>query len=55
MNASIYGWRRDRFLADPRVFYADTKLFEMPPERSVDVDSELDFAYIEVLLRGGAP
>jgi N-acylneuraminate cytidylyltransferase/CMP-N,N'-diacetyllegionaminic acid synthase len=55
MNASIYVWRRDRFLADPRVFYADTQLFEMPPERSVDVDSELDFAYIEVLLRGGAP
>ena len=55
MNASIYVWRRDRFLADPRVFYADTQLFEMPPERSVDVDSELDFTLIEMLLRGGAP
>jgi CMP-N,N'-diacetyllegionaminic acid synthase len=55
MNASVYAWRRDRFLADPRVFYPDTQLFEMPPERSVDLDSELDFEYIEFMMhrRGG--
>jgi CMP-N,N'-diacetyllegionaminic acid synthase len=49
MNASIYGWRRDVFANDPRVFYPDTRLYEMPPERSHDIDSELDFALVEFL------
>lgn len=50
MNASIYVWRRDVFLAGPRVFYPDTRLFVMPEERSHDIDSELDFAIVEMLL-----
>ncbi len=51
MNASIYVWRRDAFLAAPAVFYPDTLLYEMPEERSVDIDSELDFALVELLWR----
>lgn len=51
MNASIYVWRRDVFMAEPRVFYEDTRLFEMPEERSIDVDSELDFAFVELLMQ----
>jgi CMP-N,N'-diacetyllegionaminic acid synthase len=51
MNASIYAWRVAAFLEDPAVFYPDTQLFEMPQERSVDIDSELDFALVELLLR----
>jgi N-acylneuraminate cytidylyltransferase/CMP-N,N'-diacetyllegionaminic acid synthase len=51
MNASIYVWRRDAFLADPRVFYDDTLLYEMPAERSVDLDSELDLALIELIMQ----
>lgn len=50
MNASIYVWRRDVFLADPRVFYEDTLLYEMPEERSVDIDSELDFEIVRLLM-----
>jgi N-acylneuraminate cytidylyltransferase/CMP-N,N'-diacetyllegionaminic acid synthase len=50
MNASIYVWRRDTFMADPRVFYPDTRLFEMPEERSVDIDSVIDLALVELLL-----
>jgi N-acylneuraminate cytidylyltransferase/CMP-N,N'-diacetyllegionaminic acid synthase len=50
MNASIYVWDRDRFCADPAVFYNDTLLFEMPPERSIDIDSELDFEIVQMLL-----
>lgn len=49
MNASIYVWRRDTFLADPKVFYDRTLLYEMPEERSVDVDSELDWLIVEHL------
>jgi N-acylneuraminate cytidylyltransferase/CMP-N,N'-diacetyllegionaminic acid synthase len=33
------------------VFYPDTRLFEMPEERSVDIDSEIDFTLVELLLR----
>jgi N-acylneuraminate cytidylyltransferase/CMP-N,N'-diacetyllegionaminic acid synthase len=51
MNASIYVWNVASFLADPRVFYPDTRLFEMPEERSVDIDSEIDFTLVELLLR----
>jgi CMP-N,N'-diacetyllegionaminic acid synthase len=50
MNASIYVWRRESFLADPKVFYDRTLLYEMPEERSVDVDSELDWTIVEHLL-----
>jgi CMP-N,N'-diacetyllegionaminic acid synthase len=51
MNASIYVWRRDRFLADPRVFDERTVLHVMPEERSIDIDSELDWAIVEHLMR----
>lgn len=50
MNASIYVWRAHRFLAAPAVFYPDTRLFVMPEERSIDIDSELDFRIVELLL-----
>lgn len=56
MNASIYVWKRDVFVASPAVFYADTRLFEMPEDRSIDIDSELDFAIVEMLMsRRSAP
>jgi NAD(P)-dependent dehydrogenase (short-subunit alcohol dehydrogenase family)/CMP-N-acetylneuraminic acid synthetase len=51
MNASIYAWNAARFRADPRVFYPDTRLFEMPAERSLDIDSTLDFDIVEMLMR----
>jgi CMP-N,N'-diacetyllegionaminic acid synthase len=49
MNASIYVWDAARFRTDPRTFYEDTRLFEMPPERSLDVDTALDFEIVEFL------
>jgi N-acylneuraminate cytidylyltransferase/CMP-N,N'-diacetyllegionaminic acid synthase len=51
MNASIYAWRVAAFLENPAVFYSDTRLFEMPEERSIDIDSDLDFTLVELLLR----
>jgi N-acylneuraminate cytidylyltransferase/CMP-N,N'-diacetyllegionaminic acid synthase len=51
MNASIYVWWVERFLGEQAVFYPDTQLFEMPEERSVDVDSELDFKLVELLVQ----
>jgi N-acylneuraminate cytidylyltransferase/CMP-N,N'-diacetyllegionaminic acid synthase len=50
MNASIYVWRREPFLAAPAVFYDDTRLFEMPEERSIDIDSTLDWEIVQILM-----
>jgi len=50
MNASIYVWRRDAFLASPAVFYDDTRLFEMPEERSIDIDSAFDWEIVQFLM-----
>ena len=50
MNGSIYVWSRNAFFSNPAVFYDDTLLFEMPAERSIDIDSELDFEIVEMLL-----
>jgi CMP-N,N'-diacetyllegionaminic acid synthase len=49
MNASIYVWRADVFRRDAKVFYDTTRLYEMPRERSLDIDSELDFAIVQFL------
>lgn len=51
MNASIYVWNREPFLSDPKNFYPDTKLFVMPEIRSVDIDSELDFKIVELIMQ----
>lgn len=50
MNASIYVWRRDAFVAAPAVFYDDTRLYEMPEDRSIDIDSEFDFEIVQYLM-----
>jgi N-acylneuraminate cytidylyltransferase/CMP-N,N'-diacetyllegionaminic acid synthase len=51
MNAAVYVWPRDVLMADARVFYDDTLLYEMPPERSHDIDSSLDFAFVEFVMQ----
>jgi N-acylneuraminate cytidylyltransferase/CMP-N,N'-diacetyllegionaminic acid synthase len=50
MNASIYVWRRDVLINAPSLFNADTRLYVMPEERSIDIDSELDFQFVEFLM-----
>ncbi len=50
MNASVYVWRRDALMAHPGVFYPTTRLYEMPVERSRDIDSELDFKIVQWLM-----
>ena len=50
MNASIYVWKRDVLLHAPTLFNADTRLYVMPEERSIDIDSELDFLFVEFLM-----
>lgn len=50
MNGSIYVWRRDALTEGTSVFLERTLLYEMPEERSVDVDTELDFEIVRLLL-----
>jgi N-acylneuraminate cytidylyltransferase/CMP-N,N'-diacetyllegionaminic acid synthase len=51
MNASIYVWKRSALFDLPTVFNSDTRLFVMPPERSIDIDTELDFEIVEFIMR----
>jgi len=50
MNGSIYVWKRDSLIENPVVFFPSTILYEMPPERSQDIDSEYDFAVVQWLM-----
>ena len=49
MNASIYVWRR-RSLSKG-LWGGRAALHVMPRERSIDIDSELDFKFVELLMR----
>jgi N-acylneuraminate cytidylyltransferase/CMP-N,N'-diacetyllegionaminic acid synthase len=51
MDGSIYVWDTAAFRADPKVFYPDTRLYVIPEERSQDVDTDIDFAIVEMLMK----
>ncbi len=50
MNASIYVWRRAALMEREGLFFPDTGLYVMPEERSIDIDSELDFDIVSMLM-----
>ena len=50
MNASIYVWQRKALFKNETIFLSDTALYEMPEERSVDIDNELDFEFVTFLM-----
>lgn len=50
MNASIYIWKRKSLLSSQRLFGKTTSLYIMPEERSIDIDTEIDFQFVEFLL-----
>jgi CMP-N,N'-diacetyllegionaminic acid synthase len=54
MNASIYVWTQQSLFASDGVIGNETRLYVMPEERSIDIDSELDFQFVEFLLSRGA-
>jgi CMP-N,N'-diacetyllegionaminic acid synthase len=51
MNASIYIWKRDVILNESSLFLEKTGLYVMPEERSIDIDNELDFKFVEFLMK----
>ena len=51
MNASIYIWTRNSLLDSQKLFNEKTGLYIMPEDRSIDIDAELDFEFVEFLMR----
>lgn len=49
MNASIYIWSRELLFQMSHVIGDHTLLYVMPEERSIDIDSELDFEFVKML------
>ena len=50
MNASIYIWKRKILLNSDTVFQKKTSVYIMPEERSLDIDTPLDFKIVNFLL-----
>ena len=50
MNASIYVWERNSFVENTSIFKKDTMMYEMPEERSIDIDHELDYEMVRFLM-----
>ena len=51
MNASIYIWKRHVILNENSLFLENTGLYVMPEERSIDIDTELDYKFVEFLMK----
>ena len=51
MNASIYIWKREVLLNNDTLFLSKTGLYVMDEDRSIDIDCELDFKFVEFLMK----
>jgi len=51
MNATIYIWKRDVRLGENSLFLEKTGLYVMPEERSIDIDTELDYKFVEFIMK----
>jgi len=51
MNASIYIWKREALLNNYTLFLPKTGLYVMSEDRSIDIDCELDFKFVEFLMK----
>ena len=51
MNASIYIWKRDALLKKNNLFVKGNSIYIMPYERSIDIDSMIDFKIVKNLLK----
>lgn len=51
LNGAIYVTKRDVILKENRILGEDTRALVMPLERSVDIDTEIDFKLAELLVK----
>ena len=52
LNGAIYVTRRDVIIKQNRVLGGDMRAYVMPSSRSIDIDTELDFKFAELLMKG---
>ena len=52
-NGGVYVTRRDTLMNENRTMGRRCAALVMPPERSVDIDTELDFKIVETMMREG--
>ncbi len=52
-NASIYIWRKDFLLKTKKVLNNKTIFYEMPADRSIDIDSIFDFKLVKCIIEKG--
>ncbi len=50
MNAAVYVWQRFAIIDKPNIFFSDTLLYEMPGQRSHDIDTETDLEFVAFLM-----
>lgn len=50
INGSVYVWTRKALLENDLLFLETTQVHVMPEERSVDIDTQLDFLIVERLM-----
>jgi len=53
LNASIYIWTRAKLLKSSNLIDSKTGFFEMKNEKSLDIDTELDFKLVKFILKNG--
>lgn len=51
VNASIYIWKRNYLLKSNTIISNKTSLYEMPYNRSVDIDSKDDLKIVKLFLK----
>lgn len=50
MNASIYIWKKSALYEDSFLINKNTVLYEMPEERSIDIDTMIDWHLVELIM-----
>jgi len=51
LNASVYAFSRETLLNNLPLINSGTLLYEMSPERSLDIDTELDLEIVKFLMK----
>lgn len=50
MNASIYAWKIPVLFSNSVILSGKVKFVEMPEARSIDIDTEIDFKLVEIIM-----
>ncbi|MEE4016078.1 acylneuraminate cytidylyltransferase family protein [Roseibium sp. FZY0029] len=50
INGSVYAWTREAFFSGPSALSSRTLLYSMPEERSIDIDTEVDWIIVRTLM-----